>query len=169
VRLISFNPSFLDYFKTFNDSIHTFSGVVETVADSQKRASQMRQALESSRDLLQTKRSDLMELWLKSVKFKEMLRMIDTIAELHDAPEKVDILLNQKYYLQALTTIQKSLHTMAAQEYSAVVALTDVRQNLERINSVCRRSASAHGIELLMVSTPSRFIDAPRNAHRGAS
>ncbi|KAI9026276.1 Sec8 exocyst complex component-specific domain-containing protein [Hyaloraphidium curvatum] len=124
-----------DYFQTFNDSIHTFSGVVETVVDSQKRADQMRKALLNSRDLLHAKRSDLMDLWLKSVKYKEMLRMIDAIAELHEAPDNVEILLNQKYFLQALTTIQKSLQTLASPEYAGVAALSSVRTSLERVYS----------------------------------
>lgn len=115
----------------------SFCWILELVlSDSQKRANQMRRALESSRDLLQTRRDDLMELWLKSVRLKEMLRMVDSIAELREAPEKVDILLNQKYYLQALGTVLKSLQTMAAPEYAAVLALNEIKQSLERIYAV---------------------------------
>lgn len=68
-----------DYHAAFNSSIHTFSNVVENIRDSHKRVRDMKTRLQNCKKLLHVRRSDIMDLWTKSVQYKEMIRLIDTM------------------------------------------------------------------------------------------
>jgi exocyst complex component 4 len=78
------------HYQAFNYSTETFARVVDGIADSQQRVRQLRCDLERCKLLLQCKRPDLLELWVKSVQYKEMLRMLETIEGMKAAPERIE-------------------------------------------------------------------------------
>ena len=66
-----------DYHQAFNDSIQTFSAVVDNISDSRKKVQDVETNLKQSKELLQCKRFDLLHLWVKSTQYKEMKRILD--------------------------------------------------------------------------------------------
>jgi len=106
---------YIESYLSFNNSIHTFSGVAGNLSginkyftniviayilyfillyiylkflikiyyyifiDSQKRVREMKEELIHCKELLQCKRSDLMQQWMQSIEYKEMIQMLDTM------------------------------------------------------------------------------------------
>jgi exocyst complex component 4 len=66
-----------DYHESFNTVVRTFSGVVENIADSKRKAMEMKQNLQKCKDWLECKRFDLLHLWVKSMQYREMTRILD--------------------------------------------------------------------------------------------
>lgn len=122
-----------DNYQQFNNAVETFGRVTDTISDSQSHIRQLKENLSRCKDLLLVKRTDLMELWVKSVQYKEMLRMLDTIDELRRAPQKAEQLARQKYYLAAVKTALEALHTLRSSDFSSIGALEDVRLHLTSI------------------------------------
>ncbi|KAG4084718.1 hypothetical protein H8356DRAFT_1743378 [Neocallimastix lanati (nom. inval.)] len=125
------NESYL----SFNNSIYTFSGVVGNLTDSQKRVREMKQSLIHCKELLQCKRSDLMQQWTKSIEYKEMIQMLDTIDELRDAPDKILELISSKHYLTATKYLLKYLEIANNIDYQSIGALDDIRHDLNIIKA----------------------------------
>jgi exocyst complex component 4 len=67
----------LDYHQAFNTAIQRFSSVVDTISDSQRKVKEIKECLESSKETLECKRFDFLHLWVKSIQFKEMSRILD--------------------------------------------------------------------------------------------
>jgi len=125
------NESYL----SFNNSIHTFSGVAGNLSDSQKRVREMKEELIHCKELLQCKRSDLMQQWMQSIEYKEMIQMLDTIDELRDAPDKILELISSKHYLTATKYLLKYLEIANNIDYQSIGALDDIRHDLNVIKA----------------------------------
>ncbi|ORX76849.1 hypothetical protein BCR32DRAFT_69784 [Anaeromyces robustus] len=125
------NESYL----SFNNSIHTFSGVVENLSDSQKRVREMKKELIHCKELLQCKRSDLMQQWMQSIEYKEMIQMLDTIDELREAPDRILELISSKHYLTATKYLLKYIEIANNIDYQSIGALDDIRHDLNTIKA----------------------------------
>ena len=124
-----------DHYQAFNNSIETFSRVTDSISDSRKRVEQLRSNLIKCQNYLQTKRPDLYNLWLKSVQYKEMLKMLETVETLENAPERIEQLIQDKYYLSAVKELLSSLETMASGGYAEIKALSDIRSRLSDVKA----------------------------------
>jgi len=125
------NESYL----SFNNSIHTFSGVVGNLSDSQRRVRKMKEELIHCKELLQCKRSDLMQQWMQSIEYKEMIQMLDTIDELREAPDKILELISSKHYLTATKYLLKYFEIANNIDYQSIGALDDIRHDLNVIKA----------------------------------
>ncbi|KAI8614367.1 Sec8 exocyst complex component-specific domain-containing protein [Chytriomyces sp. MP71] len=122
-----------DYHQAFNDSIQTFSTVVENISDSQKKVSEMKSELEWCKELLQSKKFDVFPLWVKSIQYKEMMKILDTIEVLQKVPDKIDSLIAGKFFYMAVTTLISSLNTLNSPDYYGIGALFNIRLQLEEV------------------------------------
>ncbi|KAJ3252851.1 hypothetical protein HDU77_004892 [Chytriomyces hyalinus] len=122
-----------DYHQAFNDSIQTFSTVMENISDSQKRVSEMKSELEWCKELLQSKKFDIFPLWVKSIQYKEMISILETIETLQGVPDKIESLISGKYFYLAVTCLMDSLATLSSPEYSGIGALFNIRSHLEEV------------------------------------
>ncbi|KAI9141112.1 hypothetical protein BKA69DRAFT_1076112 [Paraphysoderma sedebokerense] len=93
----------------------------------------MRNYLLKSKDLLQLKQVDLFDLWSKSIQYKEMLRVFDIIDDLKRAPQKIDSLMQNKYYLAATKKLLESLKTINGRECTSITALDEIRKQLDSL------------------------------------
>ncbi|KAJ3012377.1 UNVERIFIED_CONTAM: hypothetical protein HDU68_001241 [Siphonaria sp. JEL0065] len=121
-----------DYHQAFNDSIQTFSAVVENISDSQKRVSDMKSELDWCKELLQSRKFDVFPLWVKSIQYKEMMHILDTMygANSHKVPDKIESLIGGKFFFMAVTTLMSSLAILNAPEYQDIGALSNIRIHL---------------------------------------
>ncbi|KAJ3011813.1 hypothetical protein HKX48_006633 [Thoreauomyces humboldtii] len=122
-----------DYHQAFNTSIQTFSSVVENITDSQRRVHDSRKKLEDSKEWLQCKRFDLMHLWLKSIQYKEIARILDAIEDMQTTPDRLEALIQGKYYLTAVRLLLSAMRTLAEGECADIGALEAVKQKLQEI------------------------------------
>ncbi|KAJ3189924.1 hypothetical protein HDU85_000210 [Gaertneriomyces sp. JEL0708] len=124
-----------EYHDQFNTAIQTFSSVVENVTDSQSRVRDMRTRLESSREWLQCKRFDLLHLWVKSIQYKEMTRILDTLDEMQNAPTRIESLIASKHYLTAVRLLVSAIRTVEEGECAEIGAVEGVRVKLNEIRN----------------------------------
>ncbi|TPX72632.1 hypothetical protein SpCBS45565_g00189 [Spizellomyces sp. 'palustris'] len=122
-----------EYHQAFNTAIQTFSSVVENITDSQRRVRDTRKNLQNSKEWLQCKRFDLLHLWLKSIQYKEINRILDTIEELQNMPDRLDALVQGKYYLTAVRLLVSATRTVEEGECSEIGALEAVKQRLQEM------------------------------------
>ncbi|KAJ3390186.1 hypothetical protein HDU84_007882 [Entophlyctis sp. JEL0112] len=122
-----------DYHQAFNDSIQTFSTVVENIADSHKRVSDMKEELEWCKELLQSRKYDVFPLWVKSIQFKEMMHILETIEMLQSSPEKIESLISGKYHYMAVSTLISALDILNAPEFAGIGALSETHNHLEEV------------------------------------
>ncbi|KAJ3149479.1 hypothetical protein HDU89_003843 [Geranomyces variabilis] len=122
-----------DYHQAFNIAIQTFSSVVENITDSQRRVVDSRKKLEDSKEWLQCKRFDLMHLWLKSIQHKEIARILDAIEDLQTTPDRLEALIQGKYYLTAVRLLFSSIRALDDGDCAEIGALELVRQRLYEI------------------------------------
>ncbi|KAJ8325200.1 hypothetical protein BDV3_007243 [Batrachochytrium dendrobatidis] len=123
-----------DYHQAFNSAIQTFSSVVDTISESQKKVQEMRENLEKSKNWLECKRFDLLHLWVKSIQFKEMSRILESIDELQRSPTKIQTLIDGKYYLTAVKTLVSSIRTLNASDVVDIGAMDTVKEKLAQMS-----------------------------------
>ncbi|KAH6571183.1 hypothetical protein BASA50_005377 [Batrachochytrium salamandrivorans] len=119
-----------DYHQAFNGAIQTFSSVVDTISESTRKAQEMRENLEKSKEWLECKRFDLLHLWVKSIQFKEMSRILETIDELQRTPAQIENLVEGKYYLTAVRTLSTSMRTLNGSDIVDIRAMEAVKERL---------------------------------------
>ncbi|KAJ3283609.1 hypothetical protein HK104_010298, partial [Borealophlyctis nickersoniae] len=124
-----------DYHQAFNTAIQTFSSVVDNISDSQRRVKYMRENLDSSKDWLQCKRFDLLHLWVKSIQLKEMNRILDIVEDLQKTPDKVETLIQGKFYLTAVRTLLSAIRAATGGDCAEIGALEVTRQKLTELHS----------------------------------
>eukprot|EP00833_Pecoramyces_ruminatium_P008181 jgi/Orpsp1_1/1182213/evm.model.c7180000080352.1 len=95
----------------------------------------MKELLTHCKELLQCKRSDLMQQWTKSIEYKEMIQMLDTIDELREAPDKILELISSKHYLTATKYLLKYIEIANNIDYQSIGALDDIRHDLNNIKT----------------------------------
>ncbi|KAI8925799.1 Sec8 exocyst complex component-specific domain-containing protein [Entophlyctis helioformis] len=122
-----------EYHQSFNNAIQTFSTVVDTISDSRSKVEQMRDSLEKSKEWLECKRFDLLHLWVKSIQYKEMSRILETIDDLQRTPGRVETLIEGKYYLTAVRILTGAIRTLSGSDYSEIGAMKGVREKLDDI------------------------------------
>ncbi|EGF78900.1 hypothetical protein BATDEDRAFT_26302 [Batrachochytrium dendrobatidis JAM81] len=127
-----------DYHQAFNSAIQTFSSVVDTISESQKKVQEMRENLEKSKNWLECKRFDLLHLWVKSIQFKEMSRILESMQvgfdELQRSPTKIQTLIDGKYYLTAVKTLVSSIRTLNASDVVDIGAMDTVKEKLAQMS-----------------------------------
>ncbi|KAI8818997.1 Sec8 exocyst complex component-specific domain-containing protein [Fimicolochytrium jonesii] len=124
-----------DYHQAFNTAIQTFSNVVENITDSQRRVRDSRKRLENSKEWLQCKRFDLLHLWLKSLQYKEIARILDMVEDLQTMPARLEALIQGKYYLTAVRLLQSATRSIEEGECAEIGALEAVAQKLHEIRT----------------------------------
>ncbi|KAI9362487.1 hypothetical protein DFJ73DRAFT_756768 [Zopfochytrium polystomum] len=112
-------------------------------ADSQEKVEDLKESLNDCKELLQCKRFDLLHLWIKSVQYKEMTRILDVMSDttslsdsLQRAPEKIDGFIQTRQFLPAVRLLMLSLRLLAGPECVEVGALEGIRQRLNEIKEV---------------------------------
>nr|KAJ3422215.1 hypothetical protein HK105_000713 [Polyrhizophydium stewartii] len=132
-----------DYHQAFNNAIQTFSTVVDTISESKHKMLAMREDLEKCKGWLECKRFDLLHLWVKSIQFKEMSRILETILaptgfsdELQKTPANIEMLIEGKYFLSAVRALTGAIRTLSGSDFSDIGAMEGVNEKLGDLKKV---------------------------------
>ncbi|KAG0229525.1 hypothetical protein BGW42_001553 [Actinomortierella wolfii] len=117
-----------DSYQGFNTSIGTYGGVIDSISDSQSRVKELRMDLKNSKESLRLRHADLVQLYNKSQQYKDMIEILDEIDELKQMPAKLEVLVREKHFLNAVTLLVKAHKTMHKPEMQAIGALTDLQR-----------------------------------------
>jgi exocyst complex component 4 len=122
----------LDYHVAFNTAIQRFSSVVDTIQDSKKKARFIRDSFNDSKEMLECKRFDFLHLWVKSLQYKEMNRILDSIVELQSTQDKLELLIQEKKYLHAVRIVRKASKLIYSDDLKEIGALDNMREKIQK-------------------------------------
>lgn len=71
-----------------------------------------------------------MHLWIKSLQYKEMTRILETIVELLSAQESLERLINQKKFSYVVMLYRSTEKTVNNADLAEIGALENIRLNL---------------------------------------
>ncbi|KAI8579746.1 hypothetical protein K450DRAFT_271588 [Umbelopsis ramanniana AG] len=119
-----------EYYQGFNSSIGTFGGVLNNINDSHAKVQQIKSNLVKAKQVLQERRADVLNLFLRSKQRKEMISILDTIEELRVTPGNLANHIANKHFLSASTLLAHAVKSITDPDMNNIGALDDLRRNL---------------------------------------
>lgn len=83
--------------------------------------------MRDAREALGARRADLVQLWHRSQGVKDSLRLLDTIDHLKGVPDRLESLMAEKQFLEAVTLLTRALKVCAKPEVLEIGAAADLR------------------------------------------
>ncbi|PWN29329.1 hypothetical protein BDZ90DRAFT_230216 [Jaminaea rosea] len=131
-----------DHYESFATAITLHNSVLSSLTDVQASVSSSRRRLRDSREALGSKRADLVQLWHRQQSVKEALRLLQTVEQLKNVPDRLETLLSEKHFLAAVSLLVKALKAIESAEMQEIGATADLRAYL--------RSQEGHLLEILV-------------------
>ena len=116
-----------------NNSVDTMTDVVKVYKNGMDDIKGLQSSLEETKTVLTAKKSgqiSMRELWLKKKELEEAMRIMGDIEWLKDSPLKIQRLIQQKRYLNAVIRLNKSMELMFSEDLVNVTSLTQIREQL---------------------------------------
>ncbi|PWZ02329.1 hypothetical protein BCV70DRAFT_157446 [Testicularia cyperi] len=120
-----------DHYESFATAITLHNSVLQSLTSAQTSVSGARRRLRDSREALGAKRADLVQMWQRSQAVKESLRLLDLVEHLKAVPDRLESLMAEKRFLQAVNLLVRSLKTIDRAEILEVGATNDLRAYLK--------------------------------------
>ena len=120
-----------DHYEAFASAITLHNNVLSSLTKAQGGVTAARKRLRDSRDTLGAKRADLVQMWQKSQGIKESLRLLDTVENLKNIPDRLENLLAEKRFLEAVNVLTRGLRTIDKAEIVDVGGTSDLRAYLK--------------------------------------
>ncbi|SPO38418.1 related to SEC8 - protein transport protein [Pseudozyma flocculosa] len=120
-----------DHYESFATAITLHNSVLLALTAAQNSVSGARRRLRDSREALGAKRADLVQMWQRSQAVKESLRLLDVVEHLKGVPDRLENLMAEKRFLQAVNLLVRSLKTIDKPEIVEVGATSDLRAYLK--------------------------------------
>lgn len=118
---------FNSHSEAFEATIGAHSQFNNTLLDTAHTIHDTRYALKEARDGLDVRRQDLRMLWTKGDKLKEAMRILDLIEGVRVVPERLETLISEKRWIEAVVLLNKSLRVVNMPSLSGVGAIVDLR------------------------------------------
>ncbi|KZS95766.1 hypothetical protein SISNIDRAFT_385220, partial [Sistotremastrum niveocremeum HHB9708] len=119
------------HYKPFAASLDHHASLLSSFKDTQSQISETRNALVEAKEMLGSKRADLVQLWSRGQVVDEMLKMLDQIEWLKSVPDTLESLLSEKRLLQASILLIKSLKIINTSDMHEIGAVSDLRSYLQ--------------------------------------
>ncbi|UZJ53559.1 hypothetical protein CBS101457_002879 [Exobasidium rhododendri] len=120
-----------DHHESFATAISLHNNVLSSLGSAQNGVSAARRRLRDSKEALGAKRADLVQLWHRSQVVKDNLRLLDTIDNLKGVPDRLESLMSEKRFLEAVNLLMRSLKMVEKSEIAEVGATADLRGYLK--------------------------------------
>eukprot|EP00004_Rigifila_ramosa_P008415 TRINITY_DN1964_c0_g5_i2.p2 TRINITY_DN1964_c0_g5~~TRINITY_DN1964_c0_g5_i2.p2 ORF type:complete len:524 (+),score=132.07 TRINITY_DN1964_c0_g5_i2:66-1574(+) len=114
------------YHQAFNQSLRSFSDILKTVTSTQQQVSTMKREAQRTRELLTSRRKNLGELWMESMRQKETVRILTLVEEVQTYPAVIDKYLAEKHYLHAAELLVKATGLLRSGDLAPIRALENV-------------------------------------------
>ncbi|CAO1630595.1 unnamed protein product [Sympodiomycopsis kandeliae] len=131
-----------DHYESFATAITLHNSVLASLTSVQTSVSSSRRRLRDSRDALGSKRADLVQLWHRQQSVKEALRLLNTIEQLKNVPDRLEALMSGKHFLTAVNLLVRALKVIQKPEMLSIGAISDLRSWL--------RNQEGHMLEILV-------------------
>ncbi|CEH13755.1 Exocyst complex subunit Sec8 [Ceraceosorus bombacis] len=120
-----------DHHESFANAITLHNSVLQSLSAAQNSVSGARRRLRDSREALGQKRADLVQLWQRSQGVKESLRLLDHVEQLKGVPDRLESLMSEKRFLQAVNLLARSVKLIDKPDIQEVGATQDLRTYLK--------------------------------------
>lgn len=117
-------------YQGFNSSIGSYRNVVHSISNTQKRVSSIKEALLKAKSDLSTRRPMLRELRSNSLRYKQMIDILDRIDELKSVPDKLESHISQKQFLSAHSILSHALAIADHEDLTSISALQPIKSYL---------------------------------------
>jgi exocyst complex component 4 len=113
-------------------ALDVYTKVDARIRASQERVAFLKKKLTECQSLLRCKQEDLRQLWIENVKYKQMLKLFDTIEKVKAVPEEVARFRSRKHYLHASETLMYNIQLVSG-KLGGVEALKEIRLELQNL------------------------------------
>jgi exocyst complex component 4 len=107
------------------------NNVLSSLGSAQNGVSAARRRLRDAREALGAKRADLVQMWQRSQVVKDSLRLLDTIENIKGVPDRLESLMSEKRFLEAVNLLTRSLKVVEKPDIREVGASADLRAYLK--------------------------------------
>lgn len=120
-----------DNYQGFNTSIGSYRSVVHSVSTTQNNINEAKDLLSKARTDLSTRRPVLRELRSTSLKYKQMIEILEDIEKLNAVPDKLEQQISQKLFMSAYATLSDAITTSNQETLSQIPALQSIKSYLQ--------------------------------------
>ncbi|CAM9159363.1 unnamed protein product [Choristocarpus tenellus] len=122
----------VEHHSSLNSSVKAMGGVARHYNQTRDNVGTLREQLRECKQLLQTgaSQTDVRELWQRKMQYSHVLRLLDALSMIKDAPVKFDRLVRQKRFVAAVGLLNASLLNIFSPELVDVPAVASVRDEM---------------------------------------
>ncbi|KUF87061.1 Exocyst complex component 4 [Phytophthora nicotianae] len=117
-------------FVNFNTSLARFTTISNQLQETRDKVQEVRKRAADGRTILGSKTKNLRELLLQKYEAKKVIDIIDDIECIEAAPGKIDALLTQRKFLEAVDEFASALDLVFSEQLVAFHATTGLRNDL---------------------------------------
>ncbi|CAM9248443.1 unnamed protein product [Discosporangium mesarthrocarpum] len=122
----------VEHHSSLNSSLQAMGGVARHYNQTRANVGNLREQLRECKQLLQTgvSQTDVRELWQRKIQYGHVLKLLDALSMIKDAPAKFDRLVRQKRFVAAVGLLNASLLNIFSPELVDVPAVASVRDEM---------------------------------------
>ncbi|KAL3673736.1 hypothetical protein V7S43_001433 [Phytophthora oleae] len=117
-------------FVNFNTSLARFTAISNQLQETRDKVQEVRKRAADGRTILGSKTKNLRELLLQKYEAKKVIDIINDIECIEAAPAKIEALLNQRKFLEAVDEFASALELVFSEQLVAFHATTGLRNDL---------------------------------------
>ncbi|KAE9045678.1 hypothetical protein PR003_g85 [Phytophthora rubi] len=117
-------------FVNFNTSLARFTAISNQLQETRDKVQEVRKRAADGRTILGSKTKNLRELLLQKYEAKKVIDIINDIECIEAAPAKIEALLNQRKFLEAVDAFASALDLVFSEQLVAFHATTGLRNDL---------------------------------------
>ncbi|EEY65686.1 exocyst complex component 4, putative [Phytophthora infestans T30-4] len=117
-------------FVNFNTSLARFTTIANQLQETRNKVQEIRKRAADGRTILGSKTKNLRELLLQKYEAKKVIDIINDIECIEAAPAKIDALLTQRKFLEAVDEFASALDLVFSEQLVAFHATTGLRNDL---------------------------------------
>jgi hypothetical protein len=122
----------VEHHSSLNSSVQAMGGVARHYNETRTNVATLRDEVRECKMLLLSgqQQGDMRDLWQRKAQYAQILKLLDMLDVIHDAPVKFDKLVRQKRFVEAVDLINASLEDIFSDELCNVTAISEVRDEL---------------------------------------
>ncbi|KAI9057726.1 hypothetical protein FKP32DRAFT_1607095 [Trametes sanguinea] len=118
------------HYQAFNAALPHHASLLSHLDATQSQIRDARNSLQEAKEMLGSKRADLVQLWSRNQTVEEMMRILDQIEHLKSVPDALESLILEKRLLQAAALLVRSLKLINKPDMLEIGAVSDLRSYL---------------------------------------
>ncbi|KAG6336133.1 hypothetical protein ID866_2943 [Astraeus odoratus] len=118
------------HYKAFADALPHHAALLSHLGLAQTQTQETRTALQEAKEVLGSRRADLVQLWSRGQTLEEMMRLLDEIENLKSVPDVLETLVSEKRFIQASVLLIRSLKSINKPDMQEIGAVADLRNYL---------------------------------------